>query len=61
MQDFANAITNLAPNKVTKKIVPHLISLRAEHTLKLIRRDFVSLAKVDIPFRDGYKQSSTDE
>ena len=70
LQDFVNAInsrtnrvTNLAPNKVTKKDVPRLISLRAEHSLKLVRRpkpnvgDYVRLAKVDIPFRKGYKQS----
>ena len=74
LQDFVNAInsrtnrvTNLAPNKVTKKDVPRLISLRAEHSLKLVRRpkfyvgDYVRLAKVDIPFRKGYKQSFKDE
>ena len=74
MQDFVNAInsrtnrvTNLAPNKVTKKDVPRLISLRAEQSLKLVRRpkryvgDYVTLAKVDICFRKGYKQSFTDE
>ena len=74
MQDFFNAInsrtnhvTNLAPNKVTKKDVPRLFSLRAEQSLKLVRRPklyvgyYVRLAKVDIPFRKGYKQSFTDE
>ena len=74
LQDFVNAInsrtncvTNLAPNKVTKKDVPRLISLRAEQSLKLVRRpkfyvgDYVRLAKVDIPFRKVYKQSFTDE
>ena len=74
LQDFVNAInsrtnrvTNLAPNKVTKKDVPRLISLRAEQSLKLVRRpklyvgDYVKLAKVDIRFRKGYKQSFTDE
>ena len=74
LQDFVNAInsrtkcvTNLAPNKVTKKDVPRLISLRAEQSLKLVRRpklyvgDYVRLAKVDIRFRKGYKQSFTDE
>ena len=74
LQDFVNAInsrtnrvTNLAPNKVTKKDVPRLISLRAEQSLKLVRRpklyvgDYVRLAKVDIGFRKGYKQSFTDE
>ena len=74
MQDFVNAIysrtnlvTNLAPDKVTKKYVPRLISLRAEQSLKLVRHpkfyvgDYVRLAKVDIPFRKCYKQSFTDE
>ena len=47
--------------------VPRLISLGAEQLLKLVRRpklyvgDFVRLAKVDIPFRKGYKQWFTDE
>ena len=33
-----NRVTNLAPNKVSKKDVPRLISLRAEQSLKLVRR-----------------------
>ena len=74
LQDFVNTINSrtnrvikLAPNKVTKKDVPRLISLRAEQSLKLVRRpklyvgDFVRIAKIDIPFRKGYKQSFTDE
>ena len=74
LQDFVNAInsrtnrvTNLAPNKVTKKDVPRLISLRAEQSLKLVRRpklyvcDYVRFARVDIRFHKGYKQSFTDE
>ena len=74
MQNFVNAfnsrtnrVTNLAPNKVTEKNVPRLISLRAEQSLKLVRRpklyvgDYVGLAKVDILFRKGYKQSFSDE
>ena len=65
MQDFINAInsrttrvTNLSPNKITKKDVPRMISLGAEQSLKLVRRpnlyvgDYVS---------KGYKQSFTDE
>ena len=64
LQDFVNTInlrTNrvikLAPNKVTQKDVPRLISLRAEQSLKLVRRpklyvgNFVRIAKIDIPFR----------
>ena len=52
---------------MTKKDVPRLISLRAEQSLKLVCRsklyvgDFVRIAKIDIPFRKGYKQSFTDE
>ena len=62
-----NRVIKLAPKKVTKKDVPRLISLRAEQSLKLVRRpklyvgDFVRIAKIDIPFRKGYKQSFTDE
>ena len=74
LQDFVNTINSrtnrvikLAPNKGTKKDVPRLISLKAEQSLKLVRRpklyvgDFVRIAKIDIPFRKGYKQSFTDE
>ena len=74
LQDFVNAfnsrtnrVTNLAPDKVTKKYVLRLISLGAEQSLKIIRCPklyvgvYVRLAKVDIPFRKGYKQSFTDE
>ena len=52
---------------MTKKDVPRLISLRAERSLKLVRRpklyigNFVRIAKIDIPFRKGYTQSFTDE
>ena len=52
---------------MTKKEVSHLISLRVEQSKKLVRQpklyvgDFVRLAKTDIPFRKGYKQSFTDE
>ena len=74
LQDFVNTINSrtnhvikLDPNKVTKKDVPRLISLRAEHSLKLVRRqklyvgNFVRIAKIDIPFQKGYKQYFTDE
>ena len=74
LQDFVNVInsrtnrvTNLVPKKVTKKDIPRLISLKAEQSLKLVRRpklyvgDYVRLAKLDIPFRKGYEQSFTDE
>ena len=74
LQDFVNTVNSrtnrvikLAPNKVTKKDVLRLISLRAEQSLKLVRRpklyggDFVRIAKIDIPFRKGYKQTFTDK
>ena len=45
LQDFVNTLNsrtnrviNLAPNEVIKKDVPRLISLRAEQSLKLVRR-----------------------
>ena len=63
LQDFVNTtnsrthrVIKLAPNKVTKKDVPCLISLRAEQSLKLVCRpklyvgDFVRIAKIDILF-----------
>ena len=74
LQDFVNTINSrtnrvnkLAPNKVTIKDVPPLISLRVEQSLKLVRRpklyvgDFVRIGKMDIPFRKAYKQSFTGE
>ena len=74
LQDFVNTInsrtnrtTKIAPNEVTKKDVPCLISLRVEQLQKLVRRpklyvgDFVRIAKIDLPFRKEYKQSFTDE
>ena len=64
LQDFVNTINSrtnrvikLAPNKVTKKDVPRLISLRAEQSLKLVRRpklyvgDFVRIAKFTSLFK----------
>ena len=50
-----------------EKDVLGLILLGAEQSMKLVRRPklyvggYVRLAKVDIPFRKGYKQSFTDE
>ena len=52
---------------MTKKDVPRLISLRAEQSWKLVCRpklyvgNFERIAKIDIPFRKGYKQSFSDE
>ena len=62
-----NRITKLAPNKVTKKDVPHLISLIFNDSANLVRRpkfdvgDFVRISKADPPFRKGYKQTFTNE
>ena len=62
-----NRVTKLAPNEVTKKDVPRLISLRVEQSQKLVRRPklyvggFVRIAKIGFPFRKGFKQSFTDK
>ena len=62
-----NRVTKLAPNKVTKKGVPYLISLICNTTAKLVRRpefyvgDFVRISRADLPFRKGYKQTFTNE
>ena len=62
-----NRVTKLAPNKVTKKHEPHLRSLAAEQSSKFVKkpkinlRDKVRIAKQDLPFKKGYKQSFTDE
>ena len=72
LQDFVrtintrvNRVTNLAPSKVTKKHTSHLVSLTID--TKNIRRaklkvgQSVRIAKEDLPFKKGYKQSFTDE
>ena len=60
-----NRITKLAPNKVTKKDVPRLVSLTVEKRRsqkpKLYVGDFVRLVKKEETFRKGYKQSFNDE
>ena len=60
-----NRITKLAPNKVTKKDVPRLVSLSAETTVsqkpRLFVEDFVRIVKKDKAFRKGFEQSFTDE
>ena len=62
-----NRVTKLAPNKVTKKHEQHLRSLAAEQSSKFVKkpkfnlRDKVRIAKQDLPFKKGYKQSFTDE
>ena len=62
-----NRVTKLAPNKVTKKDVPYLISLIFDASTKLVCRpkfyvrDFVRISKADLPFRKGYKHTFTNE
>ena len=62
-----NRVTKIAPNKVTKKDVPYLLSLNASASEKIVSRpkfrigDFVRISKIDLPFRKGYKQTFTNE
>ena len=65
INSLVNRVTKFAPNKVTKKDVPRLVSLSAQ-TIKFQRPkfyvgDFVRIVKKDEAFRKGYKQSFTDE
>ena len=59
-----NRVMKLAPNKVTKKDVAHLVSLTNTNRSQRSRYsvgDLVRIAKEDLPFKKGYKQSFTDE
>lgn len=61
-----NRMTKLAPNKVTKKDTARLVALPFQQTVvakraKFAVGDFVRIAKQDLPFKKGYKQSFTDE
>ena len=62
-----NRVTKIAPNKVTNKHVPELISIASDQSSKFVKkpnfkvRDTVRIAKQDLPFKKGYKQSFTDE
>ena len=57
----------MAPNKVTRKHLPALVSLIANSSSKLVQKpifyvgDYVRTAKTDLPFRKGYKQIFTDK
>ena len=57
----------MAPNKVTRKHLPALVSLIANSSSKLVQKpkfyvgDYVRIAKTDLPFRKGYKQIFTDK
>ena len=60
-------VMKLAPNKVTKKHVPALVSLIANSSSKLVQKpkffvgDYVRIAKTDLPFyrlqADFYRRS----
>ena len=60
-----NRITKPAPNKVTKKGVPQLVTLSAETTVSQKTRffvgDFVRIVKNDKAFKKCYEQSFTDK
>ena len=60
-----NRVTKLAPNKVTKKDAPRLVSLTVETRRSqkptLYVGDFVRIVKKEKTFRKGYKQSFTDK
>ena len=62
-----NRVTKLAPNKVTKKDFPYLLSLIFNDSANLVRLpkfyvgNFVRISKTDLPFRKGYKQTITNK
>ena len=62
-----NRVTKLAPNEVTQKHVPALVSIIANSSTKFVQKqnfyvgDYVRIAKTDLPFRKGYRQLSTDK
>ena len=60
-----NRVTKIAPNKVTKKDMPRLVSLTAQKSSnqkpKFYIGDLVRIVKKDKSFRKNYKQSFTDE
>ena len=59
-----NRVTQLAPNKVFKKLEPFLISLTIDtknHKPKYKEGDLVRIAKPDEKFRKSYKQNYTNE
>ena len=62
-----NRVTKLAPNKVTRKHVPAIVSLITNSSSKLLQKtknyvgDYVRIPKTDLPLRKSYKQIFTDE
>jgi hypothetical protein len=60
-----NSVTKLAPSKVTKKDESYLISLAVPKARprrpKYKLGQVVRIAKKDLPFKKGYKQTFTDE
>ena len=65
INSHVNRVTKFAPNKVTKKDVPRLVSLAVQtierQKLKFYIGDFVRIVKKDKAFRKNYKKSFTDE
>ena len=61
-----NRLRKLAPNNVTRKHVPGLVSLIANSSWKLVQKpkfyvgDYVRIAKTDLPFRKNYQQIFKD-
>ena len=62
-----NRVTKFAPNEVTKKDVPYLLSLTFNVSATLFLQpkfyvgDFVQFSEVDLPFRKRYKQTFTNK
>ena len=62
-----NRVTKMAPSKVQKKHVPYLVSLVIDKNaslnpkLRFKEGDFVRIAKPNLPFKKGYKQTYKDE
>ena len=60
-------MTGLAPNKISKRHVPKLVSLQAEQSKKLVRkprykiRSKVRIEKEELPSKKDYRQSLTGE
>ena len=60
-----NRVTKLAPNKITKKDVPRIVTLSSQKSSfidpNITLEIFVRIVKKDEAFRKGYKQSFAEE
>ena len=62
-----NRVIKMAPSKIQKKHVPSLLAITAKQTSAFSKKprytigDFVRIAKPNLPFKKGYKQTYTDE